>query len=264
MIAESNKVKDKALIFNIQKYSIHDGPGIRSVVFFKGCPLRCFWCSNPESQLKKPEDMWDNTKKAITTVGEYKTYDDIINEVLKDRVFYEESGGGVTFSGGEVLFQAEFATELARRLRDLGIHMACETTGYASTKTFSHFIEQMDLIFIDFKHPDSKQHRLGTGVPNELVIKNIMYAKEHHDQVIVRIPIIPNFNDSLEVAHQFAHKLNDMHIDAIELLPFHQFGENKYKYLNRDYKMKNVPQLHAEDLEDYKQILEAAGITVSI
>ena len=104
-------MKDKACIFNIQKFSIHDGPGIRTVVFFKGCPLKCYWCSNPESQDGKPENMWDNQKKAVTTVGEYKTLDEIIEEVMKDEPFYEESGGGVTLSGGEVLYQAEFATE---------------------------------------------------------------------------------------------------------------------------------------------------------
>lgn len=111
-------MNDKTCIFNIQKFSIHDGPGIRTVVFFKGCPLRCYWCSNPESQNGKPEQMWDTQKNEHTTVGEYKSMDEIITEVMKDEVFYEESDGGVTLSGGEVLFQAEFATELLRQLKE--------------------------------------------------------------------------------------------------------------------------------------------------
>lgn len=107
----------QACIFNIQKFSIHDGPGIRTVVFFKGCPLRCYWCANPESQSGKPEKMWNHVRKSYTTVGEYKTIDEVVNEVMKDIDFYEESGGGVTLSGGEVLYQAEFATELLQILK---------------------------------------------------------------------------------------------------------------------------------------------------
>ena len=136
-------MKDKACIFNIQKFSIHDGPGIRTVVFFKGCPLKCYWCSNPESQDGKPENMWDNQKKAVTTVGEYKTLDEIIEEVMKDEPFYEESGGGVTLSGGEVLYQAEFATELLRQLKEKGVHTASETTGFARAEVFKKYIEPL-------------------------------------------------------------------------------------------------------------------------
>ncbi len=111
-------MSEKACIFNIQKFSIHDGPGIRSVVFFKGCPLRCYWCANPESQSGEPELMWDNQQKKKITVGEYKTVDDIVEEVMKDEPFYEESGGGVTLSGGEVLYQADFAIDLLKALRE--------------------------------------------------------------------------------------------------------------------------------------------------
>lgn len=157
-------MNDKACIFNIQKFSIHDGPGIRTVVFFKGCLLRCYWCSNPESQNGTPEQMWDTQKNAHTTVGEYKSMDEIITEVMKDEAFYEESDGGVTLSGGEVLYQAEFATELLRQLKTKGIHTASETTGFARSETFSKFIEQVDLLYFDVKHHDELQHKTGTGV----------------------------------------------------------------------------------------------------
>ena len=132
---------EKACIFNIQKFSIHDGPGIRTVIFFKGCPLRCYWCANPESQKMAPEDMWDVQRKETTQVGEFKTVEEIVTEVMKDEVFYEESGGGVTLSGGEVLYQADFAIELLRQLKRLGIQTASETTGYADSKKFAEFIK---------------------------------------------------------------------------------------------------------------------------
>lgn len=252
---------EKACIFNIQKFSLHDGPGIRTVVFFKGCPLRCFWCSNPESQNGSPETMWDNQKKDHTTVGEYRSLDEILDEVMKDQVFYEESGGGVTLSGGEVLYQVDFAIELLKELQHRKIHTASETTGHASQEKFAEFLQYLDILYFDVKHYDSAAHKAGTAVGNELILKNLQYAVDHHANVVVRIPVIPAFNDSLEDAKHFAELFNQMKIKEIELLPFHQFGEKKYEYLDRDYRMKDIPQLHTEDLNEQKAIFEAAGIT---
>ena len=251
---------DQACIFNIQKFSIHDGPGIRTVVFFKGCPLRCYWCSNPESQAGKPEKMWDTQKKAPTIVGEYKTIDEIIEEVMKDEVFYEESGGGVTLSGGEVLYQAEFATELLRQLKAKGIHTASETTGFAKAEVFKNYLEQVDLLYFDVKHHDEEQHKAGTGVSLKPILKNLALAIDQQQQLIVRIPVIPNFNDGPANATAFANLFNQMKITAVELLPFHQFGEKKYTFLERSYPMQDVPQLHSEELDYFKEILEAHQI----
>lgn len=247
---------DQACIFNIQKFSLHDGPGIRTVVFFKGCPLRCFWCSNPESQSGRPEKMWDNQKKSYTTVGEYKTIDDIITEVMKDEVFYEESGGGVTLSGGEVLYQAEFATELLHRLKEKGIHTASETTGFAKTDVFTKYIRQVDLLYFDVKHHHEEEHQLGTGVPLQPILDNLKIALAEHPHVMVRIPVIPNYNDGIENAKAFAEMFNDIGVKEIELLPFHQFGEKKYTFLNRKYQMQDIPQLHTEELDYFKEIME--------
>lgn len=254
----------KACIFNIQKFSIHDGPGIRTVIFFKGCPLRCYWCSNPESQLGVPEEMWDNQKKKNTIVGEFKTVDEIVAEVMKDEPFYEESNGGVTLSGGEVLYQAEFAIELLKELKKRGIHTACETTGFAKTEVFKEFIKHLDLIFFDVKHYDSKRHRDGTGVPNELILANLKIALSEHPNVVVRVPVIPFYNDSLDDARGFAKLFNDMGITSVELLPFHQFGEKKYAYLNRDYSLQDIPQLHTEDLDEYQKIISASNIDCKV
>ncbi|MEY8445282.1 glycyl-radical enzyme activating protein [Enterococcus ratti] len=252
--------KLQACIFNIQKFSIHDGPGIRTVVFFKGCPLRCYWCANPESQSRKPEKMWENTRKKHTMVGEYKTIDEVVTEVMKDVAFYEESGGGVTLSGGEVLYQAEFATELLRVLKEKGIHTATETTGYAKLDIFANYIQQVDTLYFDVKHYDSEKHQTGIGVTNQLILKNLSYALKHHKHLIVRIPVIPNFNDQPQDAKQFARLFQRLGVDNIELLPFHQFGQKKYAQLNRIYQMKNIPPLHTEDLNYFKQIMQEHDI----
>lgn len=250
----------KACIFNIQKFSIHDGPGIRTVVFFKGCPLRCYWCSNPESQNPQPEAIWDSQTKKRSLVGEYKTIDQIVEEVMKDLSFYEESGGGVTLSGGEVLYQAEFATELLKVLKKEGIHTAVETTGFADTKVFSDFIKEVDSIYFDVKHYDERKHRQGIGVSNHIILKNLNYALSHHNDLTIRIPIIPDYNDSYEDAQRFSQLFNQMGIKRVELLPFHQFGQKKYEELNRPYKLQDKKQLHTEDLNYFKNVLDEHGI----
>ena len=255
---------EQACIFNIQYFSIHDGPGIRSVVFFKGCPLRCFWCSNPESQSGLPEEMYDNLTKRPEIVGEYKTIDEIMIEVMKDEPFYLESDGGVTLSGGEPLFQAVFATELLKALKEKGIHTACETTGYAKPEVFKSFIAWVDNLYLDIKHYDTQKHRAGIAVGNELILENLKIAVKTHPNLTVRIPVIPEFNDSLEDAQAFAKLFNEVGVTAIEVLPFHQFGEKKYDYLDRPYQLKDVKQLHSEDLIDYQQVFSTAGVACVI
>lgn len=256
--------KGKGLIFNIQKFSLHDGPGIRTVVFLKGCPLKCYWCSNPESQSGSPESMWDNSKKKYKTVGEYKTVDEIMEEVMKDLPFYEQSGGGVTLSGGEVLSQADFAIELLKELKKNDIHTACETSGSVKQEIFEEFLNYVDLVYMDLKHYDPEKHKEGTGVDNQHIIKNIETAINKHDNVVIRIPVIPRYNDQLEDAEKFADLFLSMGVKQIELLPFHQFGSQKYKYLDREYKLEDVPQLHTEDLTDYKNVLIEKGIDCTV
>ncbi|BAW16671.1 glycyl-radical enzyme activating protein [Streptococcus intermedius] len=245
---------EKGIIFNIQHFSIHDGPGIRTTVFLKGCPLRCPWCANPESQKFKPEPMLDASSKKTITMGEEKSVEEIIKEVLKDREFYEESGGGLTLSGGEIFAQFEFAKAILKTAKANDIHTAIETTAFVDHDKFVDLLQYVDFIYTDLKHYNTINHRKVTGVKNELIIKNIHYAFSQQKTIVLRIPVIPSFNDSLEDAEQFAILFKKLSIDQVQLLPFHQFGENKYKLLKRPYEMENVQALHPEDLYDYQQV----------
>ena len=290
----------KGLIFNIQKFSLHDGPGIRTTLFLKGCPLSCKWCANPESQKGTRQILYNannclhcqtcfkaceykaidylnhpiiNDKctlcgkclercpaKALSIEGEYKEVDELLEVLLQDKDFYLESGGGVTLSGGEALLQIDFVAELLQKLKDNNIHTAIETTGYVSQKHLDKVIDLIDLFLFDFKHYDSLKHQEATGVKNELIITNLLYLKEKGANILLRLPVIPNFNDSLHDAKCFSDKLNELGFDTIQLLPFHQFGENKYALLNRKYDYQNVNALHEDDLKAYQQVFIENGI----
>ncbi|MDR2553460.1 MAG: radical SAM protein [Treponema sp.] len=246
------------LLFNIQKFSLHDGPGIRTVVFFKGCPLSCRWCSNPESQRAEPCLLWEG-KKGVPDSREY-SLGETLELCLQDRPFYEETGGGVTLSGGEVLTQRHFAAALIRSLRDEGIHTALETSGYAEGKVFAEVSSAADLILFDLKHYDSRRHAEGTGFPNELILTNLKNALRAGRILLPRIPVIPGYNSLPEDAGAFARLLLSLGLSRVQLLPFHQFGEKKYALLRRPYAMQGVPQVHPEDLEEYRGIFLALGI----
>ena len=297
--ADRNK---QGTIFNIQKFSVNDGPGIRTTVFFKGCPLRCRWCANPESQLTRPQVLWNSSGcmdcrhcmevcpqkaisihddhiyihhtqcngcgtcikecpgKALKLEGERKTVNEILQVVLQDRDFYEESGGGLTISGGEILSQPSFACELLLAAKEEQLHTCCETTGFARTEIFDRVMEHVDYILFDMKHWNSEKHMVGTGVSNELPLLNMKRAIASGKNILPRIPVIPGFNDSLKDANAFAETLHRIDAEKCQLLPFHPFGENKYHLLGKTYSYENVKALHPEDLTDYQQIFLDAGI----
>lgn len=292
----------QGIIFNIQKFSIHDGPGIRTTIFFKGCPLRCKWCSNPESQLKNIQILYDQTKcihclnclnscptnalslvnnkiivdhkkctgclkcvnncinNALTNEGEYKNIDEIVDECLKDVVFYEESNGGITISGGEAMYQPAFLKQLVLKLKKHNLHLAIETTGYVETEIFQELAKLFDLLLFDVKHVNNQKHIAGTGVSNDLIKTNLIWALKNNIAILPRIPVIPNFNASNEDAKEIATFLANIKIKKVQLLPFHQFGEKKYELLNRNYTLKNTKPLYPEDLKEYQQIFIDQGI----
>ena len=187
-------------------------------------------------------------------MGEERSVEEIINEVLKDRDFYEESGGGLTLSGGEVFALFEFAKAILKADKEKGIHTAIETTAFVEHEKFVDLIQYVDFIYTDLKHYNSVNHRKVTGVKNELIVQNIHYAFTHQKTIVLRIPVIPDFNGSLEDAERFETLFNELSINQVQLLPFHQFGENKYKLLGRKYAMEDVKALHPEDLFEYQDV----------
>ena len=293
-------------IFNIQKFSLHDGPGIRTTVFFKGCNLRCSWCANPESQQMRTQLTLDREKcvgcgrcaslcpsearvlsnglpsvdaaacrlcgrcmeacpsRAIGREGSDMTVEEALCEALKDVAFYRQSGGGVTFSGGEVLLQQEFATALARALHENGVSVAIETAAAVPGERFRDFLREVDYVYVDLKHYDSARHRAGTGVGNEQIIENICSVRDSGLPYTVRIPVIPGYNDALADAEGFARLLTSIGIGRVQLLPFHQLGERKYSLLGREYAHAGQAQLHTEDLKQYQQIMLRHGLDAQL
>ncbi|MDR2494286.1 MAG: glycyl-radical enzyme activating protein [Spirochaetaceae bacterium] len=294
----------RGVIFNIQKYSIHDGPGIRTTVFLKGCPLSCLWCSNPESQGMKVQVLWNESEcvrcrscldrcpekavtvetdairinhlrctgcgaccascpgKALSLTGEALSVADAATACLEDRVFYEESGGGVTLSGGEVLAQSDFAEALLTCLGREGIHRAVETSGFAPPAVFTRLAARCDFILFDLKHHNREQHRQLTGVYNDLIIANLKAALDEGRPVLPRLPIVPGCNDSLADAAAYTDLLTALGAREVEILPFHQFGKHKYRLLGRDYALRNARSLQGEDLIPFAEVLKRGNIQV--
>ena len=236
--ARERKMDSSGRIFNIQKFSINDGPGIRTAVFFMSCPLACRWCSNPESQNRFADAVSALSDQDLA--GREYTVREVMDEVIKDKPFYDKSGGGLTLTGGEVLQQSDFAARLSDAAREAGVHVAAETTGYASAQRFMDFISHVDLLLYDFKHISRQKHYEGTGVYNDLILDNLRLALEAGKPLIARIPVIPGFNDKLEDAAAMAGALYNLGVSTAHLLPFHQFGENKYKKLGVAYEMAGV------------------------
>ena len=254
-------MEPSGIIFNLQKFSLNDGPGIRTVVFFKGCPLRCKWCSNPESQNPQVEtmaDAHDSAKQEV--VGQRRTVSSVVEECLQDAAFYEESGGGVTLSGGEPLAQPEFCLALLRALKEKGLHTAVETTGCCQPGLFQEAAAYIDLFLFDSKHWEEERHRAGTGVSQSLPLGNLTWAIAAGKQVLPRLPVIPGYNDSLADAAGFGAVLKRVGAKEVQLLPFHQFGEGKYQRLGKQYEYADVPALHPEELEEFREVLERQGL----
>ena len=294
------------IIFNIQRYSIHDGPGIRTTVFLKGCPLNCWWCQNPESQLSGQEMVfWEDrcigcgvcslncpsgaiqmeNKKPVTDknkcnlcgecsricptqaremIGEKLTAEEIIKEVEKDLVFYEESGGGVTFSGGEPLEQPELLESLLICCQKKKIHTAVDTSGYISWEILNKIHSKVNLFLYDLKIMNSERHKKYTGVSNELILENLKKLSSVHNNIFVRFPVIPGINDDYQNIKEMGEFLSSLKVTQVNLLPYHYIGVDKYKRLGKTYKLVTTQPPSEEKLSEVSAILRKFNLKVKL
>lgn len=297
---------NKGLIFNIQRFSIHDGPGIRTTVFLKGCPLRCMWCSNPESQdffpnlivrdvnckgcgacVKAcPEKAISMTREegrkidwskcnqclecvkaciynALMTCGHYMPVSDVVDEILKDVDFYRNSGGGMTVSGGEALFQGPFSADLLAACKREGLHTALDTTGYASWEMMKSVLDHVDLVLFDIKHLDRLVHLKTTGVENGIILENLLRLSGKKE-VWLRMPLIAGFNDSADHLVRVTELAKQVGARKLSLLPYHEGGMTKCRQLGRSYPWSDAKAPSDEHLLKLKELIASKGIHVSV
>lgn len=250
-------------IFDIQRFSTHDGPGIRTIVFLKGCALRCRWCCNPESQSYEIETMLQNGKPK--TMGRDVTVAEVLSEVLQDRPYYNRSGGGITLSGGESLLQPDFAVALLQACKNNGINTAIETTGFADAQVIKRFLPYLDTVLMDIKHINSQKHKEFTSQPNERILENAKLIASEAKKLIIRVPVIPTFNDTVsEIADISAFAASLPNVDEIHLLPYHNMGRDKYTGLDREYSLDDIKSPTNELMEVLKQTAQQFGLKVQI
>ena len=261
-------------IFDIERFAIHDGPGIRTTVFFHGCPLECWWCHNPEcwqpvEKKGKVESESHDTGlhfvRKASRIGQLVASDAVLDEIMKDEIFYEQSGGGATFSGGEPMMQMEFLLELLKGCKQNGIHTALDTCGYAPREDFMKIYELVDLFLYDLKIMDDEAHRKYTGVSNELILSNLIMLSEKGNKVCLRIPLIPEITDkedNLNAIVRFVLPLEN--VRQVNLLPYNPLGKDKYRRLSVPFKMRRGERQTEDELQNAKKLFERAGYQVKI
>ncbi len=299
------KLIRKGLITSIQDYTVHDGPGLRSLVFLKGCSLRCGWCQNPECLNGYPEIMfleklcagcmkcegvcpegailkgkkkrvdWNKCtlcmkcveicpKKALKKVGTWITSEELLGILLSYKPFYDSSDrGGITLSGGDPVFQPEFSAELLKDCREKGLHTAIETSGYADYNIFKKITKHINLLLYDIKHMDDEAHKRGTGVSNKIILENLRrIRKEREDlECIIRIPLIPDYNDDDENVKNTAILLKSIGIKQLDLLPFNEFPSAKYREIGKGgWKFKYKKRQSDKLLAELKKVVESHGL----
>jgi len=294
------------IIFDVKRFSIHDGPGIRTTVFFKGCPLSCPWCHNPEGQAPEPELMLrvnrcigcgaclsvckqgaismdgdvavtDREKciacgacvevcyaEAREMAGRELTVAHVMAEIERDIAFYEESGGGVTFSGGEPLLQPAFLLALLQACREWEIHTAVDTCGFATWETLDSIRQHVDLFLYDLKLIDETKHREFTGVSNELSLRNLQALSRLGHDIVLRVPIIPGINDDENVRQTGAFAAALPRLNRVDLLPYHHAGVEKYNRFNKVYRLPEARPPSVERMADLAGILRGLGLQVGI
>lgn len=267
-------MKDKfGYIFDIKKYSVNDGPGIRTTVFLKGCPLNCLWCHNPESQKVDPEELdnctfrWrpQNNYSTKNVIGHKISVEEVMKEIQKDILFYEESKGGVTFSGGEPLLQFDFLYSLLLECYSSNINTAIDTTGYAEYSKFEKILNYTNIFLYDLKLMNDELHQKYCGVSNKIIHENLKKLSLVTEKIILRIPIIPTITDTYENLSEmidFISKLNN--IKEIDLLPFHNYANSKYEKMKRENKVANLVPPKDEDMQNLKNQFSVLNVPIKI
>lgn len=259
-----NYLNTTGRIFDIQRFSVHDGPGIRTIVFLKGCFLRCRWCCNPESQEFAVQEMDMNGTKKI--VGQDITVSEVMNEVIKDMPYYRRSGGGMTLSGGESLAQPDFAVALLRAGKEYGINTAMESTGFSDFSVISRYLDYLDFYLMDIKHTDPQKHKEFTTQDNRLILENARkIAESGKTELTIRVPVIPTFNDTPEEIRSIAEFAASLPgVKKIHLLPYHRLGSDKYTALGREYLMGDIPLIPKDYMQKLLDAARISGLDVQI
>jgi pyruvate formate lyase activating enzyme len=243
-------------IFKIQRYCLHDGPGIRTTLFFKGCPLACHWCHNPESQAMGQVPEAKNIDKLVA---------DLVSKIERDRIFYDESGGGVTFSGGEPLAQPKLLLPLLAACREQEIHTCLDTAGFATFDVFKAAATLADLVLFDVKIMADPDHRAFTGKPVGLILENLKKLSQFKVSVKLRFPLVPTRTDTQDNIDQIIKFLTDQTpYRDVHILPFHTIGEGKYDRLKINNTLKNISPPTGERVEEVRQMFEIAGFNAII
>ncbi len=306
MEEEKKQEQKEGVVFNIQRFSLHDGPGIRTTVFMKGCPLTCHWCSNPESQQTAPNLMVRNIQckacgacekvcptGAIKMTGEgvrvidWRLCDqcllcaesciygslnvcgvtmklhDVVEEVMKDEAFYQNSEGGVTVSGGEPLLQLDFVADLLKAFKEKGLHTAVDTSGYVPWFHFEKVLPYVDLFLFDIKNLDPQEHLRTTGVSNQLILENLERLSSLA-RIWLRLPVITGFNDGEDYIKRVGLLAKKVGVKKVSLLPYHEGGITKCEQMGRPYALSGVEGPEDEHIDGLKEILEKEGLTVGI
>lgn len=304
----------EGVVFNIQRYGIDDGPGIRTTVFLKGCTMRCPWCSNPESLLPAPQLLHRYTackncgecafvcpngaitfessagepsaagpqfergrcvacgecaraclSQAIKISGETMSVEKVWETIRKDCVYYEESGGGVTCSGGEILMQPDFVAELFKKCRENGVHTCADTSGFGSPKAMDKVLEYADLVYFDLKHTDPVRHNELTGVTLEPVLCNLKTIAVRKIPLVVRIPLIPEHNDAQDNLEAMARLVKETApASVVHILPYHRYGESKYRSVGMEYALHDLRENTLQDLDRARKIFESESLSVEV
>lgn len=261
-------------VFDIKKYSLHDGPGIRTTVFLKGCPLSCWWCHNPESQNPQPDpvmspgfrrEFFSADDGSGSGIGRLMSVPEVMAEVEKDIIFYDESGGGVTFSGGEPLMQPDFLRDLLLASKAAGLHTAVDTTGYGETSVVREILPLTGLFLYDLKLADDREHQKYTGVSNSKVLHHLRLLSDEGADIEIRVPVIPGITDTEHNLEGIAALIRaHSGISGVGLLAYNHFGDHKYKRLQKDNPMPETVSPSQERMNELAEFFADRGIPARI